>query len=370
MSRSVVVWATGVIGSEVLKLVLDDPELELVGVFVHSPEKDGLDAGDIVGRPKTGVTATTDREQIFALDADIVIHSSLHHGPSAEQNDRDIMTLLRAGTNVISTSAYASPQTHDDPEYVQQFEDACAAGGATLFGSGVDPDMILSRIPAALTGMCADVKRIYLAEIDDVTNITGNTMTQIAHFGEPIEALSLESDGAAYAVWCGQEVVDLTARNLGIELDRVDFVFHVYEATRATHAAGVDIEEGTVCGAKIVFEGIWKDEPFITLDWDFCGQRDHPEFRQMPYETQWIIEVEGTPSFRVVMDVNPSLEPGYTVDKDEVQVAWLAGAVCAVRAIPDSCDAEPGLFKVPIFGAWRPRELAPAEAVSVSTVGV
>ena len=43
----VVVWATGGIGSIAIRAIHLRPNLDLVGVWVHSPEKDGKDAGEL-----------------------------------------------------------------------------------------------------------------------------------------------------------------------------------------------------------------------------------------------------------------------------------------------------------------------------------
>jgi hypothetical protein len=45
----VAVWSTGGIGAIAVRAVDENPDLELIGVWVHSPDKVGLDAGDIVG---------------------------------------------------------------------------------------------------------------------------------------------------------------------------------------------------------------------------------------------------------------------------------------------------------------------------------
>ena len=41
----VVQWATGNIGTRALREVIRHPSLELVGVLVYDPDKDGVDAG-------------------------------------------------------------------------------------------------------------------------------------------------------------------------------------------------------------------------------------------------------------------------------------------------------------------------------------
>ena len=55
MTVRVIQWATGAVGAAQLQEVIDDPGLELAGLYVYSPEKVGVDAGALVGRGPTGV---------------------------------------------------------------------------------------------------------------------------------------------------------------------------------------------------------------------------------------------------------------------------------------------------------------------------
>lgn len=59
-SYRVVQWATGNIGSRTLRGAAEHPQLEVVGVLVHSADKSGLDAGELCGLAPLGVPATTE----------------------------------------------------------------------------------------------------------------------------------------------------------------------------------------------------------------------------------------------------------------------------------------------------------------------
>jgi 2,4-diaminopentanoate dehydrogenase len=101
----VVQWASGHLGSESLRQIIDHPDLELAGLFVYSPEKAGRDAGELCGRPATGVRATDRIEDILALDADFVLHMPMLE-PTTENSDREVLALLASGKNVISLRGY------------------------------------------------------------------------------------------------------------------------------------------------------------------------------------------------------------------------------------------------------------------------
>src|SRR5581483_8593179 len=53
----VIQWAPGLVGKMSLKGILTHPDLELAGLWVHSPGKAGLDAGEFCGLPATGVVS-------------------------------------------------------------------------------------------------------------------------------------------------------------------------------------------------------------------------------------------------------------------------------------------------------------------------
>jgi 2,4-diaminopentanoate dehydrogenase len=42
-------WSTGWVGKLAIRAIAHRPDLELVGVWVHSPEKVGVDAGTLAG---------------------------------------------------------------------------------------------------------------------------------------------------------------------------------------------------------------------------------------------------------------------------------------------------------------------------------
>jgi 2,4-diaminopentanoate dehydrogenase len=91
----VIQWATGAMGRATLRTVIDHPDTELVGVFTYSPDKAGRDAGELAGRPPTGVLATSDLDTLLALDADVVVHAGMLK-PYAEHVD-DYVALLASG---------------------------------------------------------------------------------------------------------------------------------------------------------------------------------------------------------------------------------------------------------------------------------
>ena len=70
MTYRVIHCGSGAMGKLALQGILNHPDLELVGQFVWSPEKVGLDSGVIAGLEPSGVTATNDWQALHDLGAD------------------------------------------------------------------------------------------------------------------------------------------------------------------------------------------------------------------------------------------------------------------------------------------------------------
>ena len=104
MGLRVVQWATGGVGVAAIKGVLEHPDLELVGCWVHSADKAGKDVGEIIGTEPLGVTATNSIDEILALDADAVIYAPLMANPD------EVAALLRSGKNVVTPVGWLYPE--------------------------------------------------------------------------------------------------------------------------------------------------------------------------------------------------------------------------------------------------------------------
>src|ERR1700730_9782619 len=93
----VIQWATGGVGKAAIQCVLNHPQLELVGCWVHSADKNGRDVGEMLGIESLGAAATSSIDEVLALDADCVVYSPLI------PNDDEVVAILRSGKNVVTT---------------------------------------------------------------------------------------------------------------------------------------------------------------------------------------------------------------------------------------------------------------------------
>ena len=161
MTYRVVQWATGLVGKESIKGVLAHPELELVGCWVHSPDKVGSDVGELCEIGPIGVQATGSIDEICALDADAVVYSPVM------ASTRDVIRLLESGKNVVTPVGWIYP---GDSPGVAALQAACMTGHATLHGTGINPGGITERFPLMLSALCRDIRHVRAEEFSDIRN--------------------------------------------------------------------------------------------------------------------------------------------------------------------------------------------------------
>jgi len=359
MAVRVIQWATGAVGSASLRAIIEHPDYDLVGVWVHSADKVGKDAGELVGLPPTGVIATNDFDALVALDADVVVHCPAGQGP-IEARDRDVLELLRSGKNVVSSSGpYFVPELRS-PEYLQSIEEACRAGGSTLMSAGANPDVVAPWLGAAMTRMALEVDHIRIAEIDDFSpNPNLNMMVDLLGLGKPAEEFEPWMEEGGYFHQSALEWLHLLARHINVKLGKLEGGYELFLATRDVEIPLGTIKQGTVCGAafKFTVPRLGEQTPFMTLEFIYTVQRDHPDFIGLSDEVRFVIEVEGAPSTRTVIDIAPSLqENGRSLDAWPASGVFLAAAASVFNCIPVVLQAPPGLYTMPVPGAWQGRD--------------
>ena len=145
----VVVWSTGGIGSIAIRAIHQRPNLDLVGVWVHSPEKDGMDAGELANGEPIGLNVTTDADALIALKPDCVIYAA--SGPERDALAiPDYVKLLSAGINVVTTSTtrLVNPHAYEPAEWRDQLVTAAKAGPGVAVRLG-HRTRLRRRLPAA-----------------------------------------------------------------------------------------------------------------------------------------------------------------------------------------------------------------------------
>ena len=332
----VIQWATGSVGREALRAIRLHPGLDLAGVFVHSEEKSGRDAGELCGEPPTGVLATNDVDAILASDADCVVYA-----PRIADVD-EVCALLRSGKNVVCTPFlfHRSPSQEAD---VGRIDAACAEGGTSVHGTGIHPGFVGMVLPVVLTGMCRAIDHVRIEERADWTFYDSPRITfDNMRFGHEPEKATLDANPFARfnADLFEQQVWALSdALGAGLEEVRVEQELQVAPESKDVRAGR--LEAGTVSGQRYRWIGLRGGESRIEIEalWTLGGF--YPEEWPKPRDG-WTVSIEGDPSSQTHFMSLASLGRRQATIDDHVQAANVATATQAVNTIPALCAAEPG----------------------------
>jgi 2,4-diaminopentanoate dehydrogenase len=346
----VVQWATGNVGRHALGAIIDRPDLVLVGVFVTNPAKAGRDAGELAGREPVGVVATTELDEILALDPDVVIHTplpSLVHGDDPDRDVRDICTLLASGTDVITTVGYMYPQAYGDT-LVERLEAACAAGGSTFHGTGANPGWFGDLLPLLMSGMSLRVDLVSVQEISNFQHYPSpEIMFDMMGFGRtPAE---FEARASRHRHWLDglfTEAVRLVADGLGAEVDDVTSHMETWVADRSFETAAGTVGEGTVAGQRWTWSALVDGAPLVEQE---TVWRMHVDAAPEWPTGDWSVAIDGVPRMRI------SLPHGWNRD---VLASTAAHAVNAIEYVHGAAPGIATFLDLPLvagLGAARQR---------------
>jgi 4-hydroxy-tetrahydrodipicolinate reductase len=333
----VIQWSTGNVGQAALRCIIKHPDLELAGLWVHSADKAGRDAGELCGLPPTGVLATNDADALLALAADCVSYTAT---ADLRPTDAiaDMARIAASGKNIVSSSVVPMVwPLHVEPKLRAPLEDACRDAGVSCFTSGIDPGWANDILPLLLTGTCENVEHLRVMEIVNYRQYEQPVVLfDTMGFGKPLDSTPLLLiPGVLSFAWGG--VVKMLAAGLGVEIEELREVHERRPATEKIDLGFGVIEEGTTAAMRFEIQGIVGGEPRIVvehvtrLDDALC-----PDWPQPVGEGGYRVVVTGTPSYQC--DVQMTARPG----EGDPGVVGTAGRI--VNAIPYVCDAPPGLL--------------------------
>jgi hypothetical protein len=328
----VIQWATGSIGQISIRHFAENPDFELVGVWVSSADKDGKDAGELAGIEPLGVAATTDVDALLALDADCVNYAPLYA-------DVDVMArILRSGKNIVTPVGFVYPKALD-PEVVAAIEAACAEGGTTLHGAGIHPGFSGDLLPMTVSRLCSRIDQVVVQEVADLAPHPSHKMNfEGLGFGrDPDEARADHSPLIRTMESIFRESMLLIADGLGITVDDMTTEFDVAVAKRDLTVRSGQIAKGTVAGMRhewitwsaghpaIVFRSFWKMDDDLDPNWGYGT-------------IKYSMAIEGEPSLKVELAPTRKHPTG-----DEGYWGRVWTAMNAVNAIPTVVAAGSGI---------------------------
>src|SRR6201995_1363309 len=335
-----VVWSTGGVGAIAIDAIHSRPDLELVGVWVHSSDKVGKDAGELAGGAALGVMATNDADALTALAPDCVVYAA--SGPERDGAAvPDYLRLLRAGINVVSTSSTSlvHPPSYFAPDWRDQLEAAARAGGASFYASGIFPGFASDQLALLMTTQSKNIRTITASEValNDHYPVADVMMDGMG-FGRPLDfEPMLKTPSFIEMAW--KAPIYLMAKGLGVEVEEIRGSLDRELTDRDIEVAFGTIKAGTCGAVRTRAAGVVNGREAIVIEHIIRMARDvAPEWPRSEGEAAYRVDVVGDP------DIHCELTLGEAEGHGAGRAAMTSTAMRVVNAIPYVVDAPPGLL--------------------------
>jgi len=367
MVYKVILWSSGNAGLNTLRVIMNHPELELVGVVVNDPAKAGKDAAElcglnqvsgITGLKQSGIIATTDFQALLDQGADCVCYT-------AAGSDRfyeamvDIKAILSAGINVVSSSVIQVFPECSIPEFIEPIKAACEIHKVSFLGSGIDPGFTHDIMPLMLSGLSEQWHEIRLQVIaNHASNDQEDTLVlrEMMGFGKPMDHLPyLLDEGILSLAW--GDTLRSVAAGVRLQLDDIKESYQRLPAERDLETPVGTIKKGTCAALRFEVKGYVDGRTPIVLEHVTRMYDDiAPDW---PQGKGYKVIVEGEPRMEISRDTADQY------DGDHAAGCVLQTASRLVNAIPAVVEHTPGMMSsldLPLIGGkglYRPKALEP-----------
>ncbi|MCU1367256.1 MAG: dihydrodipicolinate reductase [Ilumatobacteraceae bacterium] len=337
MTIRVAVWGTGGVGAIAIRTIIDRPDLDLVGVWVHSAHRVGTDVGVLVGGAPIGLLASADVDEILAARPDCICYTA--SGPAGDAIAvPDYVRFLEAGINVVtvSTAALVYPPAYDAEKRLL-LAAAAARGGASLYASGIEPGFAADQFVLTMLTMSRTVRSVRVQELFcyDAYPVEF-VMREVFGFGHPMDHTPIMADnGAQSATWAAP--VRMIADAMGARLDRIRETYDRALTPRRLEVACGVIEAGTVGAVRFETIGVVDGRDAIVVEHVNRMAMDLvPEWPNAAFDGTYRVDIDGDPEMHCDLKVGGP-ETG-SID------GMVATTMRIVNAIPSVCAAAPGLL--------------------------
>jgi hypothetical protein len=293
-------WGTGMMGQGLLGYILDRPkDIDLVGVIVTNPAKEGVTVGELLGR-ECDVAMTTDFEAVLAGKPDVVC---INTQSNLDEITAQVEPAVRAGANVICIAEKLAYPWASDPEWADRFDALAKEHGVSILGTGINPGFVLDALIVMFSSVCLRVDRIEAQRVNDLSPF-GPTVMKGQGVGTTFEEFNAGVEDGSIVGHIGfPESIHLIAKALGWKIDEIvetrePIITGVERSTPHVHVA-----VGDVCGCRHIGKGYIDGELKIEL---VHPQQIHPGLEGQ--ETGDYIKIHGDPFIN--MSTSPEIPGG------------------------------------------------------------
>jgi 4-hydroxy-tetrahydrodipicolinate reductase len=248
--------------------------------------------------------------------------------------------FLRAGIDVCSTAMtpWVWPKMRlNPPNWIEPITEACEAGGASCFTTGIDPGFANDLFPMTLMGLCSQVRRVRASELLDYTNYEGDYEIEMGIGREPEFSPMLQNSSILVFAWGA--TVPMIAHAAGIELDEITTTWDKWVTPTDRRTVKGVIPAGNVAAVRFTINGVYRGETRIQLEHvNRIGRDAAPDWPSGDSDDVYRVDIEGTPS--IFQETAFRFTDGS--GRDAATAGCLATGLRALNAVPAVNDLPPG----------------------------
>ena len=325
----VVAIGLGPLGRRVVRYAVERGNLKIVGAVDIAPEKIGKDLGTLCGLKKIGVTVRKDlKTALKGRKADVALLTTVS---SIEQLEPQVAEIAGYKLDIVSTCEELAFPYKTAPAVAKRIDALCKRHHVTCLGTGVNPGFLMDFLPAVLTAVNQDVKKITVKRIQDAS-VRRVPFQQKIGAGLTVDEIQTKKAAGTLRHVGLPESVAMIAHAMGWKLTKITETLRAVTAKKLITSGYKPIKPGMARGVEQFGRGYIGSRQVITLH--FRAAVGEPE----SYDR---IEVTGEPNIVSMIDggVNGDI------------------ATCAIvlNAIRSVMVAEPGLktmLDVPAVTFW------------------
>jgi 4-hydroxy-tetrahydrodipicolinate reductase len=281
-------YGVGAIGAEVVRMVLNRPEIEIVGAVDSHASKVGKDLGEVAGVGRNlGITVSYDAEPLLKdTYADIVVHST---GSSLTEVYPQLLSIVASEKNAISSCEELAFPWVRYPDISRKLDRRARETGVRVLGSGVNPGFVMDLLPMIVATACQQVKAIRVTRVVDVAT-RRIQLQRKAGVGLSIEGFRRGANDGSVGHVGLRESVFMVGDTMGWRLDDVTETLEPVISRERRRTEYFSLEKGYVAGLRQSARGLMGGREIIRLDLEMSLGAANPRDS---------LEVDGRPPVKV-----------------------------------------------------------------------
>ncbi len=283
-------YGIGAIGSEVVRAVLNNPNIEIVAAIDANPSKSGRDLGEAANIGHTlGIPVQYEVEPVLKdTFADVIVHST---GSSLTEVYPQLLDIVATEKSVISTCEELAFPWVRYPEISNKLDRRARESGVRVLGTGVNPGFVMDLLPLVMLTICQSVKAIRVERTIDVSQRRIQLQRKAGVGLSPQGFQRGATDGAIGHVGL-RESVFMIADTLHWRLEDVIETLEPVVSKERKKTEFYSVEKGYSLGLRQSARGVMGGNEVIRLDLEMSlGAR----------EPRDAIEIDATPPVRMLI---------------------------------------------------------------------